>query len=248
VLADVRQALRDDEVGGGLHLVGQPFVRRGDHPRGNGRACGEILQRGVEAPVAEDRGMDAAGQVAQLLQREAGLLPRLAHELGCLGIARGRALLGHAQVERQGDEALLRAIVEVALDPPALRVRRLDDAGARVAEVRHLGGESRVHVRAEKQLGVGAVQAADRAEDGDPDPQHHGADRNQQERLRPRIHLGQPDLDAVGDGPVPERRRQRGSAHAQHGDRDDQRQEAKRELQQEEGQVLPGGRVGEPGP
>ena len=39
--------------------------------------------------------------------------------------------------EGDGDQALLRAVVEVALDPPALRVGGVDDALPRVAQVVH---------------------------------------------------------------------------------------------------------------
>ena len=71
--------------------------------------------------------MDAARQVAQLLQREVRLLARLAHQLGGSRVAVVGALLGHAQVQRERDEPLLRAVVQVALDPPPLGVRRGDD-------------------------------------------------------------------------------------------------------------------------
>ena len=43
-----------------------------------------------------------------------------------------------SQRERQPDEPLLRAVVEVALEPPALGVARLDDAGARSAQMLEL--------------------------------------------------------------------------------------------------------------
>ncbi len=47
----------------------------------------------------------------------------------------GLAARGQAQLERQGHEPLLRAVVQVALDPPALLVARLHDAGARGAQI-----------------------------------------------------------------------------------------------------------------
>ena len=72
--------------------------------------------------------MDAACEVAQLLQGEVGLLPGLAHELHGRRVAVCGALLGHAQVEGERDESLLCAVVQVALDAPALVVGRGDDA------------------------------------------------------------------------------------------------------------------------
>ena len=89
--------------------------------------------------------MDAAGQLAQLVEALGELLLRCGQELA----RGGRVLLehraGHAQVQRDRDEALLRAVVEVALQPPALGVARLDDAGAR-------GGQLLVGVRVGQRL------------------------------------------------------------------------------------------------
>ena len=96
--------------------------------------------------------MDAASQVAQLLEGEAGLLTRAVYELGGPGVALGQSLLGHAQRERKGHQALLGAVVQVALDAPALGVACLDDPRARVAQAGHLGGERRIGVRAEQYL------------------------------------------------------------------------------------------------
>src|SRR5262249_13803463 len=43
----------------------------------------------------------------------------------------------HPQLEREADELLLRAVVQVALDPPARGVARLDDALAAAAQLLH---------------------------------------------------------------------------------------------------------------
>ena len=53
-------------------------------------------------------------------------------------VAVDRALLGHTQVQGERDEPLLRAVVKVALEAPALGVRRSDDARARVLQLGHL--------------------------------------------------------------------------------------------------------------
>jgi len=60
VLADVRQALRDHEVGRGLDLVGQPIRRGGDYLDRNRSAPGEVVEGSRQATVREDRRVDAA--------------------------------------------------------------------------------------------------------------------------------------------------------------------------------------------
>ena len=81
--------------------------------------------------------MDAARELAQLLDRELRLLARLRDELrGAVGIA-GDPRLGEPERDGHRDEPLLRAVVEVALDPPPLGVGGGDDALARVAQRVH---------------------------------------------------------------------------------------------------------------
>ena len=78
--------------------------------------------------------MDPAGQLAQLLDRE----PRLLARLGDQRRGGGRvvdARLRQPERERQGDQPLLGAVVQVTLDPAALGVAGGEDAGARVAQV-----------------------------------------------------------------------------------------------------------------
>ena len=76
--------------------------------------------------------MDAAGELAQLVEREL--------QLGAAGLERGhRGRRGgrgrDPERERERDEPLLRAVVQVALDPAARLVGRLDDAHARRLEL-----------------------------------------------------------------------------------------------------------------
>ena len=68
VLVHVRERFGDDEVGGALDrcrvaLVGDVGVD------GNRRAVDQAADRGGEALVGEDRRVDAAGQLSQLVQR-----------------------------------------------------------------------------------------------------------------------------------------------------------------------------------
>jgi hypothetical protein len=79
--------------------------------------------------------MDAARQLAQLLDGGLRLLARLRDELGC-GLRIGlEPLLGEAERDGHRDHPLLRTVVQVALDPPPLGVGRREDALARAAQV-----------------------------------------------------------------------------------------------------------------
>ena len=81
--------------------------------------------------------MDAARQLAQLLDGELRLLARLGDQLhGAVGVAL-ELRLGEAERDGDGDHPLLRAVVQVALDLPPLGVRRRDDALPRIAQVVH---------------------------------------------------------------------------------------------------------------
>jgi hypothetical protein len=125
----VGQGLRDEVVGGGLDSLWEALAQRLELDR-HGRSRGERLERRSQPALAQDRGVDAAGQLAQLVQRETKLLPRRCEQL--LG---GRRVLVEprldiAQVERHAHEALLGAVVEVALDAPPFGVGGLDQAGA----------------------------------------------------------------------------------------------------------------------
>src|SRR5207244_5537597 len=112
----------------------------------DGRAADERLECGLEAAVGEDRRVDAARELAQLLERLRELRARAVEERGrAVGVVAELAA-GEAERERERDEALLRAGVEVPLQPPPLGVPGLDDAGARgpqlfllLLALRHVG-------------------------------------------------------------------------------------------------------------
>ena len=85
--------------------------------------------------------MDAAGQLAQLAERERELLLRAVDQLvGPVGI-RVELALGEPQRERERDEPLLGAVVQVALQPPALLRAGLDDARAGGAQLLDAGAQ-----------------------------------------------------------------------------------------------------------
>ena len=73
--------------------------------------------------------MDAARELAQLAQRELELLRDLLDHRDGGGIVEAR--LEQVQVQREPDELLLGAVVQVALQAPARGVARLDDAQPR---------------------------------------------------------------------------------------------------------------------
>ena len=76
VLGHVGQRLGDDEVGGRLDRRRQPLVRHLGELDRHRRAAGERLERAPEAAVGQHRGVDAARQLAQLLERGLQLLLR----------------------------------------------------------------------------------------------------------------------------------------------------------------------------
>ena len=91
-----------------------------DDPDRQRRAVGERPERRGQPALGEDRRVQATGELAQLLHREVELPPGAGDELlRPVGVAR-RAGLEHAELDREGDEPLLRAVVEVALEAPAL--------------------------------------------------------------------------------------------------------------------------------
>ena len=95
---------------------------------------------------------------AQLLDRDLELVSRRREELVDLGVGLHAELsLSAPELERQRHEALLRAVMEISLDPPALLVRRGDDARARLldgVELRpDLGMEAGVHEREARRGG-----------------------------------------------------------------------------------------------
>ena len=130
VLGDVRERLGHDVVRGRLDLGRHALLRqRVDRDRYR-RAAGDGLERRREPAVGEDGRVDAAGQLAQLLQRRRELLAgRLQKRVRRVGVG-VEPRPSEAQRKRERDEPLLGAVVEVSLEPAPLGVARLDDARA----------------------------------------------------------------------------------------------------------------------
>ena len=115
---------------------------------GTGTRPAERVDRDAEAVLGQQRGMQAAGELPQLFERERGLIRGAAEQLAC----RARIVVELVEREpdrhRERDEVLLRAVVEVPLEAPSLDVTGGDDAGPRRGEV----------VEARLELGVQAVE------------------------------------------------------------------------------------------
>ena len=96
---------------------------------GDRGAAGEGLQGRAQPAVGQHRGVDAAGDLAQFLGRGGGLGDGAVQarievaELGRHGRLRG------AQLQGQGDQPLLGAVVQVAFDAPPGLVTGRHDAG-----------------------------------------------------------------------------------------------------------------------
>ena len=197
VLDGVGQRLGDGEVGGQLDRGGQAPVEVDLDPGRQRRARGQRADRLAQAALGEQRGADAAGEVAQLAHRELGLAARLLHELaGALGVA-VEALLGHAQVEGEGDEARLGAVVQVALDAVQLGGGGVDGTGARLGQdldaLLELAAAGAEHDPRERAAG-GRRAAHQRGGDGQQDD----ADRHGEEGVAPRVDLEEAELGGIG--------------------------------------------------
>jgi hypothetical protein len=74
-------------------------------------------------------------ELSKLLQSNLDVVSELLEEARRVCGAGAGQLTREAQVGAQSDELLLGAVVEIALDPPALGVRGRDDAGTGGAEL-----------------------------------------------------------------------------------------------------------------
>ena len=84
--------------------------------------------------------MDAPGELAQLARARRQLVGRLVQRGRRAPRGGGRDLgAGDPEREREVDQALLGAVVQVALDPAALGVAELDDPGPGGADLLELG-------------------------------------------------------------------------------------------------------------
>ncbi|CAI7978283.1 conserved hypothetical protein [Frankia sp. Hr75.2] len=130
MLADVGEQLGGGEVDDALDRRRRPLVQLDRHPDGNRAAHPQRRDRARQAPVGEDRGMDAAGQVAQLPQRQLDLAVRLLDHLRRGVRVVGELLPRQAQPHRERDQPRLRAVMQIPLDAPQVGRGRVDDDAA----------------------------------------------------------------------------------------------------------------------
>ena len=131
VLRDVRERLGDDEVHGRLDMRREAPGGRA-HLDGNRRALGQRSYSRVEALVGEDRGVDAASELAKLAQCALCLRLCLVHE-GCRLLVSVHSRPEQPKSHADPEQALLRSVVEISLEPSTLVVSRAHDSSPRLA-------------------------------------------------------------------------------------------------------------------
>jgi FtsX-like permease family len=135
VLGRVLQRLQAAEVHGGLDLKAVPAEARRGHGDRQGRAAAGGAQRLAEPAVGEQRRVDAVGEVAQFLDGGLDLVGELVdHQPGRLRVV-GHEVAGKPEVHGEGDQVLLRAVVQVALNATAFGVRTRHDPGPGAAQL-----------------------------------------------------------------------------------------------------------------
>ena len=90
--------------------------------------------------------MDAGGEVAQLADRRLRVGERAVDQLAGAGRVGVEALARELQLDHQRHEPLLRAVVEVAAEPAALGVARVDEPRPRRAQ--RLQPRAQLHLQA----------------------------------------------------------------------------------------------------
>ena len=135
VLRHVLEGLERGEVDGRLDLLRQALDAIGVHVDGHRRLASLRDERRCQALVGEQRRIDTAGEVAQIVERTACVHLQLGeHRLGSRGVAIDE-LLGETLAHLQRDELLLGAVVDVALELPAFVVLGGDEALLRGLQV-----------------------------------------------------------------------------------------------------------------
>jgi hypothetical protein len=115
----VGQGFGHDVVAGEFDRVGQPSLQAQVEADGDGGAVGQHLEGLVEPAPGEAGRVDAAGELTELVQRTAepdGHSVQLGRQVAVVGWYGG---LDGPQLERQRDQLLLSAIVQVTLDAAA---------------------------------------------------------------------------------------------------------------------------------
>lgn len=112
VFDGVRHRLGDHEPGGALDRGREPRVRD-LAVDADGQPAREVLHRRDQTAARQRRGLQSGGEVAQFLHGHAEVRDRAVHFLAQHGVVTIEA--GSLQLQCDGEDPLLRAVVEVAL-------------------------------------------------------------------------------------------------------------------------------------
>ena len=160
MFGSVGQRLGDQEVGGDLDRLGEPSIGPDVQANRNGAAAGECFERRGQAAFDEDGRVDAAGELAQLVQGAGGLGGQ-SLELRCQLVSLGRhRRFRQLQFQSEGDQPLLGAVMQIALDALPRLVGGGHDPGARGGQLRLAlgvgeGGSDELGEAGQPRLGVG---------------------------------------------------------------------------------------------
>src|ERR1700680_4446659 len=135
VLLNVLQRLERAEVEGGLSLLRVPPDAVGIDMDRSCRLGGLRAQRLCQTFVGKQGRVDAAGEIAKGVERFVGIAFELAENCRSLGGISDGKHLDDAQLDLEGDQVLLGAVVEVAFKPASLAVRGADQALSRGAKL-----------------------------------------------------------------------------------------------------------------
>ena len=153
---------------------------------GSAAWAADRLERARDALPQEHLRVRVARHVADVRERRVQIAPELLHRFALAG--RVRVLGEQAHVDPDAHEALLGAVVEVALDPLALEVHRVEGPDARPAQVA---------LQAEA-LDPEPDQSADR--EGQRQELERRVVEDRQHRDRHRDERDEPDEDEPADG------------------------------------------------
>ena len=156
-----------------------------------------------------------------------------------------RRLRAMPSLRLRATSALLRAVVQVALDAAALGVGRGDDPRLRGAGVDHLRRELRVGLGVQEQPRPVAVRDAHAVDEVPGGDDQQRADRHEEARLGEAVDVPEQDVDPARPQPVPERCRQEPQRQEDRDRREREPDDPQRELAREVRGVLPGLRVGD---
>jgi hypothetical protein len=127
VLCRVGQDLGGDVVGGSLDRRRHPLIESNVEVDGDAGTTCERPQCGFESCIGQDRGMDAARDLSELVRR----LVQPLRELSCDARHLVRRFPTHPScAEGERDQPVLDSVVEISLDPTAYLVARGDDPSA----------------------------------------------------------------------------------------------------------------------